>query len=118
MFGKDTVFGCYLSLTLAGIQIAAVYNVPSLPITMDELLKTMMTTARINLSKPLMILGDFNARLVDWDDSVDNVDGVTLYAWMSVNSLERSSSGPLPTFDSGRGRSLVDHVFSNIPARS
>lgn len=113
---KDTVFGCFLSFSLAGVQFAALYRAPSLPWSIEELLDNMTLASRLDLTLPTVILGDFNAKLREWNDSSDNDDGALLKAWMDSRGLARICSGRSPTFDNGRGSSIVDHVFSNVGA--
>lgn len=114
LLAKDTMFGCYLSFSVAGLQFAAIYRAPSLALTMDELLDKVFEVSRLDLNSPIFILGDFNARLLDWEDIQDNDDGKALSAWMENKGFLRISSGNEATFDNGRGTSIVDHVFSNV----
>jgi len=111
---KDTMNGCFLAFLLAGVQFVVIYNAPSLSLSLDELLNSATSTARIDFSKPLILLGDFNARLQAWNDSVDNEEGSILDAWTATKGMSRCCSGPAVTFDNGRGRSLIDHVFCNF----
>lgn len=111
---KDTVHGCFLAFLVAGVQVVVVYNAPSLQLSLDELLDSATSTARIDFLKPLVILGDFNARLEVWGDAISNNEGWSLDAWMSNKGLSRCCSGPAATFDNGRGRSIIDHVFCNF----
>lgn len=109
----DNVYGCYLSFEFAGTQFAAIYRAPSLQLSMSELLEKVFSMSNFDSEKNLIFLGDFNARLIEWNDIVDNENGIALNAWMNVKGLSRIDTGDIATFSNQRGRSIVDHVFSN-----
>lgn len=73
--GKDTVNGCFLVLGLGTVKIAVVYNAPSLPIPIDELLEDVARVGRLGPGDKVLLTGDFNARLRCWHDTAGNAAG-------------------------------------------
>ena len=67
----------------------------------------------LNENTPAIILGDFNARSIDWGDHVGNIQGTTIQNITTAIGLERiSPSNGVATFHTGRGHSIIDHVFA------
>lgn len=112
---KDTVHGCFLSVQVAGVKLVGIYNAPSHHMQLEPLLNEIMESSRIHLNEPLIVAGDFNARLIEWRDTANNTAGRELSEWIESWNLERSDTGSEPTCSTARGRSIVDHVISNIP---
>jgi hypothetical protein len=114
-WAKDTVNGCFIVFEFAGLKIVGIYNAPSHPLNIDELLDEIVKTGRISPGEPVIFAGDFNARRTEWADTTSNSAGRKLIDWMDNWNLERFDTGPTPTCVTARGQSIVDHVFSNLP---
>ena len=115
ILARDTVNGTYLFLQIGNIKVLCIYFPPSQPEELDTWLDEIILKCRANTSDDLIILGDFNARRREWADHRDNSKGTKLKNWMESNELERVDTGPLPTYVTARGNSIVDHVFTNVP---
>lgn len=116
--GKDTVNGCFVIVDFAGIKWLACYNPPSGSVDLEALLTSAMAVGRISPQDKLVVLGDFNARLPAWGDTLSNAEGRKLYGWLETVQLQRLSTGSAPTFSSASGNSIIDHVFCNLPEAS
>ena len=114
-WAKDTVNGCFIVIEFAGLKIVGIYNAPSHPLEIDELLDEVAKSGRIVPGEPIIFAGDFNARKTDWHDTSSNSAGKRLAKWMECWNLDRFDTGTTPTCETARGRSIVDHVFSNLP---
>ena len=114
-WAKDTVNGCFIVIEFAGLKIVGIYNAPSHPLKIDELLDEVAKSGRIVPGEPIIFTGDFNARRTEWHDRCSNSSGKKLAEWMETWNLERFDTGSTPTCETVRGRSIVDHVFSNLP---
>ena len=114
ILARDTVNGTFIYLQAGNIKILCVYFPPSQPEVIDTWLDEIILKCRANTSDDIIILGDFNARRREWSDHRDNSKGTALKDWTEAHGLERVDSGPLPTFVTTRGTSIVDHVFTNV----
>jgi len=112
---KDTVNGCFLIVQFAGIKIIGIYNAPSHPLDLDNLLDEIALSGRLVPGEPCIFAGDFNARHTGWSDTQTNAAGNGLQTWMNDWNFRRCDTGPNPTCTTVRGNSIVDHVFSNLP---
>jgi hypothetical protein len=68
-----------------------------------------------------MIMGDFNAHLVDGRGTTPNAQGVAIGNVINkynlyVASLDKETSGPSYTYCSGGIRTTVDYILVNQPA--
>ncbi len=115
ILARDTVNGTYLYLQIGNVKILCIYFPPSQPDEIDTWLDDLILKCRANTNENLIILGDFNARRREWNDHSDNSKGTALKRWMEANGLERVDTGPLPTYVTTRGNSIIDHVFTNVP---
>lgn len=113
-WAKDTVNGCFIVVEFAGLKIVGIYNAPSHPLDIDELLDEVAKFGRLVPGEPIIFAGDFNARRTEWHDTSSNSAGKKLADWMESWNLDRFDTGTTPTCSTVRGNSIVDHVFSNI----
>ena len=111
---RDTLNGTYLLVQLGNIKILCVYYPPSGPTEINTWLDEILIKCRINITENFILLGDFNARLIEWRDHSSNTRGPVLKDWTENRGLIRIDSGPLPTYVTSRGNSIIDHIFSNI----
>ena len=79
----------------------------------ETLLSNAMSIGRISAQDNVMVLGDFNARLIEWRDTHSNTAGRALHDWSEHCNLHRLDTGSSPTFTSSNGSSIIDHVFTN-----
>ena len=114
VLARDTVNGTFIYVQLGNIKILCIYNPPSQPEEIDTWLEEILLKCRANTLEEIVILGDFNARCREWGDHYANSKGRILNRWIEANGLQRVDTGPEPTYVSGTGNSIVDHVFTNV----
>jgi hypothetical protein len=115
---KDTVNGTFLHVKIGSVNILCIYYPPSCEIELEIWLEEVLLKYNIDSGRDLIILGDFNARLKEWNDHENNVRGICLRDFAENIGLTRIDSGPNATFINSMSRpqdgwSIVDHVFSN-----
>lgn len=116
---KDTLNGTFLHVKIGNLDVLCIYYPPSCPTQVDIWLEEILTKCNINAENDLIIMGDFNARLTEWNDHQSNSNGTHLREFMRRIGLQRIDSGRDPTFIKSTTRpqdgwSIVDHVFSNV----
>lgn len=62
--------------------------------------------------KPIIIMGDFNAKAIEWGETKTDSRGEILSEWISKNSLVLNNKGSRPTFARGRSESIIDLTLS------
>lgn len=115
ILARDTINGTFIYLQIGNIKVLCIYNPPSQPEEIDTWIEEILLKCRASTADEIIILGDFNARRREWGDHSNNTRGGILKRWTVANGLERVDTGPLPTYVTTRGNSIVDHVFTNAP---
>ena len=115
ILARDTINGTFIFLQVGSVKILCMYNPPSQPEEIDTWVEEILLKCRANTIEDVIILGDFNARRREWGDHSNNTKGGTLKRWIESNGLERVDTGPLPTYVTTLGNSIIDHVFTNVP---
>ena len=115
---KDTLNGTFLHVKIGNLDVLCIYYPPSCETELDIWLEEVLLKCNINSGNDLIILGDFNARLVEWKDHQNNSRGPCLKEFIESIGLSRVDTGQNPTFVKSMSRpqdgwSIVDHVFSN-----
>lgn len=115
---KDTINGTFLHVKIGSVNILCIYYPPSCETELEIWLEEVLLKCNIDSGRDLIILGDFNARLKEWNDHENNSRGISLRELMENIGLTRIDSGPNATFIKSMSRpqdgwSIVDHVFSN-----
>jgi hypothetical protein len=99
-----------------GVVVVGCYFSPNKPIREYEaFLEELSRTTRRHRDKPVIILGDFNARSHHWDTLVDS-RGKLVVEWAAELGLSLANSDNLPTCVHPRGSSAVDLVWANSRA--
>lgn len=115
---KDTLNGTFLHVKIGNVNVLCIYYPPSCETELNVWLEEIVLKCNINSGNEVIILGDFNARLTEWNDHQNNSRGPHLRNFVESIGLSRIDSGPNPTFIKSMSRpedgwSIVDHVFSN-----
>jgi hypothetical protein len=111
IIARDTLNGTYLSLQLGTVKILCVYHSPTCKEEIDTWLEEIILKCNLSTLDNFILLGDFNARCISWNDHDGNTKGSCLRNWIEANNLNRLDTGSDPTFVTTRGHSIIDHVF-------
>ena len=114
ILARDTINGTFILMQMGNLKVLCIYNPPSQPDEIDTWLDEILMKCRANTLDDLIILGDFNARCLEWGDHHGNAKGRTLRRWTESNNLLRIDTGPDPTYVTTRGNSIVDHILTNV----
>nr|XP_012224480.1 PREDICTED: uncharacterized protein LOC105673433 [Linepithema humile] len=97
-WGEIIIVGCYCSPRMSDIQFGAFLN----------LVSTMIDP---NLSRQILLLGDFNARSLQWDKK-QNKKGEILANWAVGRGLTLVNRDSTPTCVRSQGSSTVDLAWA------
>ena len=111
ILNRDTMDGCWMLVLMGKTKILVVYNPPSASEELNCWLDGIAETCGLVPDDHLLVVGDFNARHTDWNDTVINPCGTQLLAWMDSWRLRRVDTGRAPTFSNSHGASIIDHVL-------
>ena len=75
---KDTLNGTFLHVKIGNLNVLCIYYPPSCPTELNIWLEEILLKCNINTGRDLIILGDFNARLIEWNDHQSNARGTCL----------------------------------------
>jgi exonuclease III len=75
---KDTVNGTFLHVKIESVNILCIYYPPSCETELEIWLEEVLLKCNIDSGRDQIILGDFNARLKEWNDHENIVAQYTL----------------------------------------
>ncbi|XP_066261184.1 uncharacterized protein [Euwallacea similis] len=111
--GKQAVMECFQGKGFVGIElktmiiISCYYSPNGTMEAYEEMLDAM--TERIRGSrKEVLVGGDLNAKTPVFGLLASNRRGIMLEGWMATNRLVAINRGPVPTFSTSRGNSVID----------
>lgn len=114
ILARDTLNGTYLLAQIGNVKFLCIYYPPSTASEINTWLDEVLIACKLSYTDDLVILGDFNARLREWNDHNQNPRGLILKEWMDARGLLRINTGPRPTYESVSGHSIIDHIFTSL----
>ncbi|CAH0724206.1 unnamed protein product, partial [Brenthis ino] len=101
--GILTLVGCYISPN-SGI------------IAFESYLDEVAACIRRCLPRPIIVLGDFNARSRTWGDTRDDRRGIIIQEWAASLDLRILNQGSISTCVRWQGESIVDLTWASTSA--
>lgn len=103
-WGSLVIIGCYIS--------------PNCSLNTYEMYLDSLTNCILSCrTRPLLVLGDFNAHSRAWGNARDNVRGEALKEWAASLNIELLNQGTVSTCVRWQGESIVDLSWASPAAR-
>ncbi|KAM3960856.1 putative 115 kDa protein in type-1 retrotransposable element R1DM [Aphomia sociella] len=107
----------YVVVGLGETVVAGVYFSPNRSLSdFEDFLDGLGTVLRLYSARPVLVMGDFNAKSAAWGSPVTDARGRDLEEWATTADLTVLNRGSVATCVRWQGESIVDISFANAAA--